>query len=403
MEYFAGSDQYCKLKVLILTNRIPYPLNDGGNIATQRIIDLYKQLGYEVVMLALNPVKHYQNPAILNDLGKIITVDINTEVTPWGLIRGLIEKFPYNVKRFYSTDYAKKLAELLSENSFHIIQSEGPYMGMYLSSIRHNTNAIFMLRAHNIENEIWSRVRGKEKNFFKRWYLTKLTPKIAAYEEKILGIYDAILSISERDAHSFKKMNGKNIFVLPPSIDLHDYNVTKENRPLNWCFIGSLEWIPNLQGLEWFISAVWPDLSHNFPLLTLDIAGKNPPFWLSNLNIPGIRVIGEVPDASQFMNNYNVLVAPLLSGGGIRIKILEAMAMQMTVISTTIGAEGIPSTHRENILIADKVADYIQVAEDLSKGTTQTLKIGLAARLLISKYFEKAVILENFKRFLDQL
>jgi polysaccharide biosynthesis protein PslH len=128
---------------------------------------------------------------------------------------------------------------------------------------------------------------------------------------------------------------------------------------LSLCFLGSMEWMPNLQGIEWFLDTCWPTLRKKFPSLSLHIAGKGMTEEMKNRTIPGVTFYGAVPSAASFICAHPIVVVPLLSGGGMRLKIVEAMAAGRCVISTPVGAEGIEATSGKELLLANNVDDYV--------------------------------------------
>lgn len=390
------------MKILILANRIPFPLNDGGNIATYNAIIAYTKLGYDVYFYCLNPKKHRQSISELQKICRVTAIDIDTDIQYFKLFASLFQKFPYNVKRFFDAKYLESLITLLKDETFDIIQTEGPYMGMYIEHIKKYTQAKFILRAHNVEWQIWERVGASESNILRKLYLKNLTPKIKKYETEIIKKYDGVMTISKNDSAEFNKYTNK-IFYFPQYLELEKYTPTK-NKNLNaLCFIGSFEWIPNLQGLMWFLKEIWPALKIKFPNLTLDIAGKNPPESLLQVNIPDVKIIGEVENAIAYLDQYKILIAPLLSGSGIRIKLIEAMAKEMVVISTTIGAEGIAYTNGENIFIADQKLEFIAQMAAIQDKKFDADLIGKNARKLIESEFNQATILTELHNYFNSL
>jgi len=162
--------------------------------------------------------------------------------------------------------------------------------------------------------------------------------------------------------------------------------------------IGSMNWFPNEEGILWFLSKVWPLINQEIPDLKLYLAGREMPEWLKNLDSKGVNVIGEVPDALEFMLQHAVMVVPLFSGSGIRIKIIEAMASGRAVISTGIGAEGINVKHGENILIANTVEDFLEMIKKVQDAEFRR-KIGLNARDLIMNEHNNALLMKRLKTF----
>ena len=180
--------------------------------------------------------------------------------------------------------------------------------------------------------------------------------------------YDLLVPITSRDMYVLNKMgNKKSAHVAMTGIDFH--NLIIDNSNTNYpslFFIGALDWAPNQEGLNWFIKNLWPRIHTKFPDLIFKIAGRNAPEKIiANFNKPNIEYIGAVDNAYQFMNQNAIMIAPLFSGSGMRIKIIEGMSLGKVIITTTIGSEGIDTNHNENILIADTEMDFIKSIEQL--------------------------------------
>lgn len=173
-------------------------------------------------------------------------------------------------------------------------------------------------------------------------------------------MYDYLIAVSERDLRKFKSLGYKNGAMSSPiGLDLRNYKnrfTTQISDDL--CFIGALDWIPNMEGLTWFLDHVWPELSKMYPELKFHIAGRNTPESLKNINIKNVIVHGEVSDAVEFVSKYSMMIVPLFSGSGMRVKILEGMALGRVVITTTLGKEGISAEDGTHILEANNAAEF---------------------------------------------
>jgi polysaccharide biosynthesis protein PslH len=204
--------------------------------------------------------------------------------------------------------------------------------------------AKMVLRQHNIEYKIWERM-AKGASFPKNVYLNLLTSRLKKYEQKMLPQFDAIVPITEVDALALREFNCAKYHVSSTGVDVEKFDAVEvEQKPYSIGFLGSLDWMPNQEGVKWFLEKVWLFIRQKAPQIQLNIAGKNAPDWLHAFNNPkeNIHVVGLVDSAEQFLKEQEVIVVPLLSGSGMRIKIIEAMAAKKAIVSTTVGAEGIP-------------------------------------------------------------
>src|SRR3972149_3581443 len=190
------------MHILQLTNKPPYPANDGGTIATLNLSLGFSHFQNRVDILAISTKKHFldtdnHQPENIPGNIRISCVFVNTEIDPFKALSNLLfSKLPYIAVRFYSKNYIKKLIQLISENKYNIIQIEGLYMCQYIPVIRKYSNAKISFRSHNIEHEIWQRIATNEKNRVKRIYLKILANRIKNMELSALNQYDMIVPIT---------------------------------------------------------------------------------------------------------------------------------------------------------------------------------------------------------------
>lgn len=355
------------MKILQLCHKFPWPLKDGAAIASTYLAKAFAELGSEVTLLSMNTSKHWFNtgelPRNFDHYTDIQTVFVNNHIRPLPALLNLFTNKSYHVERFDNVDFAQKLKAILQHDRFDIIQLESLYLTPYIPVIRQFSSALVVLRAHNVEHEIWERVAGNS-NPLKKWYLHKITPRLRQYEIEHLNDYDLVAGISKRDVEQFRALGlRKPATIVPIGLDCRDYQADDASfsRPLSLSFIGSLDWMPNQEGLRWFLDEIWsPVLAPAFPELTFHIAGRTAPRWLRELDRERVFFHGEVPSSPDFLNQHSVMVVPLLSGGGMRAKILEGMAVGKVVLSTRVGMEGIDAQHRRECLLADTPEEFLK-------------------------------------------
>jgi len=353
------------LKILQITPRIPFPLNDGGNIAMWYNLRSLNQAGHNTYIAALNTNKHHQNPSDVSNIAKVYSVEINTDLKLRKVILNLFSSTPYVVSRFYSNEFANLLASLCEKEQFDIIQMEGIYLAPYIDIIRSVCDSLIVLRAHNIEHEIWERVSQNEESIAKKKYLELCTRRLKKFELAKMNKFDFLAAITQRDFDAFNQLGyKKDGCILPVGLDIKEYEPHyRNNKQISLCFIGSLDWMPNQDGLKWFLEKVWPIIYQKFPSLEFHVAGRNPPKWVFAKAGNGVIVHGEVPDAKTFLLSHPITVVPLLSGSGMRVKILESMALGRVVLTTRIGLEGIEARHQQEVLVGDAPTDFISLLE----------------------------------------
>ncbi|MDX5347223.1 MAG: glycosyltransferase family 4 protein [Hymenobacteraceae bacterium] len=387
------------MKILQICPRVPYPPHDGGAIAMYDVAAYLSAQGHEVTILAVNTPKHYQDPTVLKQIATVHAVYVNTTISASKAFRNLFKKVPYNIERFISKKFERKLVELLKENQYDIIQIEGTFVAYYVDVIRKHTNTPVVLRSHNLEYLIWQRLAINERNPLKQLYLRYLAEGVKKFEEDYCNKFDAIAAITEQDLGRFRDLGCKGrIEFIPAGVALDRFSINREIKPKarTIFFIGALNWLPNLEGLEWFLDNVWQEVSKELPDLELHIAGKASPQHLLDLKLPNVFVHGFVPSASDFMQHYGLMLVPLLSGGGMRIKIIEGMAMGKCILSTSVGAEGIHCHSGENIMIADEPDEWVNRIRQYYNGILYEDQIGENALSLARKVYDNKRIIQKF-------
>jgi polysaccharide biosynthesis protein PslH len=279
-------------------------------------------------------------------------------------------------------------------------------MSLYLDAIRMHSNAKVVLRAHNVEHLIWDRLAWAETSSIKKWYLTLLTKKLKRYELGVLNKFDAIVPITEDDAASFRWLGRISIplHVSPTGLDIARYKPdTAVIEPLSVFHIGALDWMPNQQAVTWFLKEIWPIVITHIPAAKFYLAGRNMPEAFKNLKQAGVVIAGEVEDALAFMNSKSVMVIPLLSGSGMRIKIIEGMAMGKAIVSTSTGAEGIDYTDEENIIIADTASLFAAHVMAILSAPGTAASLGEEARKLAESKYDNCNIIDSLTGFYQNL
>ncbi len=388
------------MNILQLTNKIPYPPKDGGAIATLSMSTGFANLGHSVTILAMNTSKHYFDtrniPKSIKEKINICDVKVNTNIKIIPAIKNLLfSDIPYNAERFLSTKYSEQLSCILKSNNFDIIQLEGLYLALYIDIIRKHSNGLIVLRAHNIEHEIWERVATQQKSLIKKLYYKEIAKRIKKLKKDVINKYDVLVPITQRDYEKFTLFgNKKPAYTIPAGIDSEKLIPEPEKTIFPSLFyIGTLDWIPNQEGLTWFIKNVWNHINNLYPQLKFYIAGRNAPAWLNkHFKSRNVYFLGEVDDAYEFINKYSIMVVPLFSGSGMRIKIIEGMAFGKTIITTPIGAEGIPATNGDNIIIESTPEGFITQIDKLVKNKEIVDKIGGNAIKFVKKKFDNTVI-----------
>ncbi len=381
------------MKILILTHRVPFPQNGGYPIVVCNTIRGLVNLGHEVSLVALNAKKNHHHENTEDDdalLAKINyrAYDIDINVSVFEVAVNLLSKTSFNIDRYYDPAFERQLIAELKKTPYDIIQFEGLLVSLYLSAVRKNTKAKLIYRAHNIENQIWEMLSQQKSDPFKKSYLKMHAKRIKNYELQQLNNFDGIAVFTEQDKSTLLEYGTKiPIEILPVGINLDHYkpDFSKTEFP-SLFFLGSLDWLPNREGIEWFLENFHKELTDGDLRVRFYVAGNDIPERFDDYEVMGkIFIQGEVDDALEFLNSKSIMIVPLLSSGGMRVKIVEGMAMQKCIISTSLGAEGINYDNGTNILIANSQDEFYEAIKLCITDEEFCKTIGLNARRLIEE------------------
>ena len=326
------------------------------------------------------------------------------KIKPIEALKNLFSDKSYHVERFISEEFREKLIKILKKDRYDIVQLEMIYMAPYIETIRANSKALIVLRAHNVEHLIWDRIAKKTSFLPKKWYLNHLVRTLRDYELNAINKVDGIAAITYRDAAFFRGETAVPVIDIPFGVNPDDFTPNYEvNKQPSLYHIGSMNWMPNEEGIKWFLKKVWDKLQEREPNIKLNLAGRHMPKWLMNLKKNNVKVWGEVPDAKEFIKDNDIAIVPLLSGSGIRIKIIESMAMGKTVITTMIGAEGIQYSEYNNIIIADNPTKIVETICRITKEPEELIRIGKNARKLVEDIYDNKKIIERLLIFYDEI
>ncbi|MFD0751068.1 glycosyltransferase family 4 protein [Mucilaginibacter calamicampi] len=393
------------MRILLLSHRVPFPQNGGYSIVVCNTIRGLLRMGHEVSVLALNAKPGFDDCLPDDDLlGKISyrSHRINTAVTVLQVATNLLQKTSFNIDRYYDEGFEQLVINEVKTNRFDIIQFEGLLTTLYYDAARKNSNAQLIYRAHNIENQLWERLSQQKIDPFKRSYLKMHARRIKNYELHQLNQFDALLVFTNEDKNTLVGDGIKvKIQVLPIGIRLDQY---KPDRSLtefpSLFFLGSLDWLPNREGMEWFLQNFHNVIANGELMTRLYVAGNDIPDAFDDYEALGkIFIQGEVDNALEFVNSKAIMIVPLLTSGGMRVKIVEGMAMQKCIISTSLGAEGINYVNGRDILIANTAEEFYKAIKRCISDEEFCHQVGANARKLIEAEYDITLITQKLVDF----
>lgn len=393
------------MNILLLCHKTPYPPNDGGTIATLNMIKGFAYHGDHVCVLTMQTPKHAfpvnQIPESLKTNIDWYQVYVDTRINPFKLLFNLMfSKKPYNAVRFESNQFNAKLHELLITNNFDAVQLEGAYLSSYVQTIRKNSAAKISLRAHNVEYEIWQRLAENEASFIKRLYYNVLARRIRSIEKQLVKNVDCIVPITQRDGTI---LNADSILPMHTSqtgIEQSVFRKSEPTQPKTIFYIGALDWIPNQEAIKWFITQVWDKIYTEFVDWQFVIAGRNAPVqFISYLKNQNVKFVGEVENAYKFIDDHNLMVVPLQSGSGMRIKIIEGMARAKCIVTTSVGAEGISAENKKELYVTDSGEDTKRIIKQLMQNPEEIKKCAENAFIFVQQNFNNNKIIGELRDF----
>jgi glycosyltransferase involved in cell wall biosynthesis len=398
------------MKILQLSTKVPYPPKDGGAAGVYVFSEILHKSGHSVTILAVNPPKHFIPKDLLSEVPatlQIDTVQINTNpIWNKALFNLAFQTIPYQIERFIDKKFEARLIELLLSKRPDIVQVEGLYLCPYIPVIKKHSDARIVLRSHNIEHILWQEISASEKNLLKRTYLKIQSQRIKTYEIEQFSKVDGITTVTENDRTLIKACcSNPHIKVIPFGLYPLETLANKEPNTNAIAFIGALDWIPNQEAILWFVNKVWPKIHQKFPVLTFHLAGRNAPshFVTSVNQRKGVVFHGEVPDSKKFLSQFSIIIVPLFTGSGMRVKIIEAMQQGLAVISSAKAAEGIPAIPGKHLLLADSPDDFLSAITSILEDPTLLAKLSVSAMDFVREKFNILAIGSELINFYKEI
>jgi sugar transferase (PEP-CTERM/EpsH1 system associated) len=391
------------MKILIIDEELPYPPNTGKRI---RSFNLARRIArfHDVHYLAygssnsksfrifqkekLNPIVVQNRIPEKSGILFYIRLAIN-----------LFSPYPYIVSSHHSSAFSKIFKAAVDDIHPDLIICEWSPYSIYVKNI---TSSKKLIVAHNIEHRIWQRYYENEKNIFKKWYIKKQWIKVKKFEQSAAGWVNAATSVSDIERLELLEMNQSLIAeTIENGVDLEYFAGNDEESNNSMVFVGSMNWRPNQDAIAYFVNEIFPIIKQEIPDATATFVGQNPPPHISQLNkIEGINIVGQVDDVRPYIRKAAVYVVPLRIGGGTRLKIIEAFAMEKAVVSTSIGAEGLDIAEGENIVIADSPEKFAMEIMKLFGDQKRRQNLGKAGRHLVEEKYGWDKIADKLNRFI---
>jgi glycosyltransferase involved in cell wall biosynthesis len=392
------------MKILWVKSDFLHPTERGGQIRTlQMLKQLHRrhEIHYAALKLADQPGGVERSPEYCS---KSYPVPHHVPVRPemrfwWQVGASMFSRLPLPVSHHRSEGLRRQVAGLIQRERFDAVVCD------FLSaSLNVPDLAGTVLFQHNVEAQIWER-RLEHATFLPaREYLRSQYQKMRRYEGEVCRAVKRVIAVSSQDAQTMRSEYGvRCVQAVPTGVDLEYFTPpAHRNRKASMVFVGAMDWTPNVDGVQWFVTEVLPRIHMRRPDCELIVAGRRPDPAIHRLarTHPGVLVTGTVPDVRPYLWEAAVSIVPLRIGGGTRLKIFEAMAAKVPVVSTTIGAEGLDVRGGETIRIADTPQDFAEQCLELLDQPAAARSIASAAWELVSSCYSWEVVSQHFERLL---
>ena len=395
------------MKILWLNAGLLLPLDKGGKLRTWHLM---RQLAarHDITYLSFSdPSQRDEHRIGMREVCRRLETIPRTDPAKGTLsfymdtARYVVDPVPYAVAKYRSPAYAARLRELLDTGRFDAVVCD------FLPPVVNMPAALpcpSILFTHNVEAEIWRRHVETATNAIARHLLTRQWQRMLRFEHDALARFDLVLAVSEADSDTFERLYPgalrAPVHVVKTGVDTRYFAPLPEVpvRRAHIVFTGSMDWLPNEDGMVYFVREILPLIRRSEPEASLSIIGRAPTPAVRRLaDEAGIEVTGSVDDVRPHLAAGSVYVVPLRIGGGTRLKIFEAMGMAKAVVSTSIGAEGLPVSNGTDIILADAPDSFANAVVGLIRDGDRRRRIEHAARRLVVERYDWSAVAQDFE------
>lgn len=390
------------MKILQILPKIPYPPVDGHNKSMWGVIKYLAERDHDISIICYR--QNVNSDCIIEEISKyakLYIINIATKNNILGALKNLFSEVPYNLSKYNRTEMKDYVINHLRINNYDIIHVTNAHMGWVVDIIKSCCSTPIILRQENLELSIMKRYYQSQKHLLLKFYSFIQYKKFLRYEPKLCSQFEKCIMISPEDEKKLKIFNYKiNSTVIPIGVESELFDIPlslKNNHKI--AHIGSLDWYPNRDGLNWFLQNIYSDILKTFPNTQLFLYGNVTENFQINQEVKNNVVIrGFVENIWQEIKDFNLAIVPLRIGSGIRVKILELLAAGINVITTDIGKEGINLVDEKEVLIANNEKDFSQKIIKYFNGFYDALSIAENGRTFIKKNYRWEIIATKFEK-----
>ena len=380
------------------------PPDMGGKIRSYNIL---KQLSrrHEITLFTFYPEHPNDQHLLPNSTFNIVPVPLplpprRSLAEYLSFARMMAAGRPATIDKFLSPEVRRRYAGLLASTTFDVVICDFLVPG---SLMHWHTPPPTILFTHNVEAQVWERHYKVTTNPIMKAACWLEARALAVAERRYVELADHVLTVSENDRAFFLQYVAPDrVSVIATGVDTEYFQPSPiPEEPDTLVFTGTMDWMPNEDGVAYFTDKIFPLIRHEIPATKFWVVGRRPPRRIQALASDHVTVTGAVDDIRPYLGKAAICVVPLRSGSGTRIKIFEAMAMGKAVVSTTMGAEGLPVQHGENIILADDPADFSSQVVQLLRDPQRRAQLGQAARQLVDQHYGWPSVAAHFDQIIQ--
>ncbi|MFH0793271.1 MAG: glycosyltransferase family 4 protein [bacterium] len=396
------------MRLIFLTHQYPYPLFHAGVIATYNLIKQLCAHAHEIILVAISDQPH-AIPDGGDDLAEHVAhlerLRRPCLTTASGALTNLFASKPYTLSKYHFRHDENLLADLVERHHPDLVYCDHLHTAHHGVLLKNRCKLPILLHQHNVESTIMNRLAHEHRNPAVRLFAKIQYRKLIRYESRIIGEFDRVIALTDKDKQAFEQMNaGARVVAIPHGIDLAYFlpgPESEEERAI--LTAGSLHWLPNQEGARWFLDEVFPRIIAQEPRAKFYLVGNAPPKDLVARASERIIVTGLVDDVRPYHDRAQVFVVPLHIGSGMRMKILNAFAMEKAVVSTPVGAEGLTCRDGEHILIAQDPGAFADAVVKLIRTPELRQRLGKNGRELVEREYSWGGVTRRICDVLDEV
>lgn len=392
------------MHILWLKTELLHPVDKGGKIRTYNMLKELKR-SHRITYLTLDDGTGDEKAQNLASQYCHELVRIPHQVRPKftvgfyaELAQNLASSLPYAIKKYESEGMRREVTKRTQAGTFDVLVCDFLAPAVNMPQALDCPSVLFQ---HNVEALIWKRHYESQTNPLKKAYLYRQWLKMRTFERQACSRFDSVVAVSREDRELIQQdYRVKTVFDVPTGVDTAFFrpNGKVQSRPNSLVFTGSMDWLPNEDAIRYFTEQIMPRIKQELPNVVLTVVGRDPYPALKELSKrdPAVIVTGRVDDVRPYMDDAAVYIVPLRIGGGTRLKIFEAMAMEKAIVSTTIGAEGLPVKEGVELLLADTPEEFAQAVVRVLGQQDLATELGQRAATRVRREFGWDKVAEKF-------